>query len=99
MLLKVPPKGTVLFEYIPMNLNSYRKAYGQMTWMDVEYCTFRLQAGLLYATEEEVLERIELEKKLMAQRKNELSKIKQGFDKDVTYTANIHPTTSRVSRR
>ena len=90
MLIEPPKKGTVVFEYIPMNLNSYRKAYGQLTWVDLAYCTFRLQAGLLYATEEEVLERIELEKKLMAQRKNELSKIKQGFDKDVTYTARIH---------
>lgn len=52
-----------MFEYIPMNLNSYRKAYGQLTLMDVEYCAFRLKAGLLYATEAEVLARIELEKK------------------------------------
>ena len=90
MLVEPPKKGIVVFEYIPMNLNSYRKAYGQLTWMDVEYCAFRLKAGLLYATEAEVLARIELEKKLMTQRKNELSKIKQGFDKDVTYTARIH---------
>ena len=63
MLIEPPKKGTVVFEYIPMNLNSYRKAYGQLTWMDVEYCAFRLKAGLLYASEAEVLARIELEKK------------------------------------
>ena len=66
MLIEPPKKGTVVFEYIPMNLNSYRKAYGQLTWIDVEYCTFRLKAGLLYATEDEVLARIELEKKVVA---------------------------------
>ena len=66
MLIEPPKKGTVVFEYIPMNLNSYRKAYGQLTWMDVEYCAFRLKAGLLYATEAEVLVRIELEKKAVA---------------------------------
>ena len=66
MLIEPPKKGTVVFEYIPMNLNSYRKAYGQLTWMDVEYCVFRLKAGLLYATEAEVLARIELEKKAVA---------------------------------
>ena len=66
MLIEPPKKGTVVFEYIPMNLNSYRKAYGQLTWIDVEYCTFRLKAGLLYATEAEVLARIELEKKAVA---------------------------------
>ena len=66
MLIEPPKKGTVVFEYIPMNLNSYRKAYGQLTWMDVEYFVFRLKAGLLYATEAEVLARIELEKKAVA---------------------------------
>ena len=90
MLTSAPKKGVVVFEYIPINLNSYRKAYGKLTWSNLAYCTFRLEAGLLYSTEEEVLERIALEKELLAKRKNNSSKLKQGFDKDVTFTTTIH---------
>ena len=62
MLTTPPIKGTVVFEYIPMNLNSYRNAYTKLTWSDLAYCQFRLEAGLLYATEQEVLARIAYEK-------------------------------------
>lgn len=75
MLITPPKKGTVVFEYIPVNLNSYRKAYGKVTWFDLDYCLFRLKSGLLYATEAEVLERIAFEKKQMQER---VQKINEG---------------------
>ena len=65
MLTTPPIKGTVVFEYIPMNLNSYRRAYTKLTWSNLAYCQFRLDAGLLYATEKEVLDRIAYEKRTL----------------------------------
>lgn len=69
MLTTPPAKGTVVFEYIPMNLNSYRKAYTKLTWFNLAYCQFRLDAGLLYATEKEVLDRIAYEKRTLLNHK------------------------------
>lgn len=71
MLILKPLKGTVVYEYVPTLLNSNRNAYYVSKWFDLEYFNQRLNAGLLYATLEEVLERIKVEQNLLVKRKQE----------------------------
>lgn len=71
MLILKPLKGTVVYEYVPTLLNSNRNAYYASKWLDVAYFNQRLNAGLLYETLEEVLERIKVERNLLVKRKQE----------------------------
>lgn len=73
MLISKPLKGTVVYEYVPTLLNSNRNAYVVSKWFDLAYFNSRLNAGLLYSTLEEVLERIKTEQSLLLQRQQESS--------------------------
>lgn len=64
MLLRTPSVGEVIYEYLPVNLGNFRKKYTTLTWQNLDYCYHRLNAGLLYATEEEVQQRVLEETKL-----------------------------------